>query len=40
MLFDEGGIGIMSSVKLFDFQKRILDNTTNKNKVAYYLDMG
>lgn len=29
----------MSSVKLFDFQKRILSETANANKVAYYLDM-
>lgn len=27
-------------MKLFDFQKRVLEQTKDKNKVAYYLDMG
>lgn len=27
-------------MKLFDFQKNVLEQTKNKNKVAYYLDMG
>lgn len=27
-------------IKLFDYQKEILDQTQDKNKVAYYLDMG
>lgn len=30
----------MSSVELFDFQKRILDDTKDRTRVAYYLDMG
>ena len=30
----------MSNVELFDFQKKILDDTSDKNHVAYYLDMG
>lgn len=30
----------MSNVELFDFQKKILDDTADKNRVAYYLDMG
>lgn len=30
----------MSSVRLFDFQKAILDETESKDRVAYYLDMG
>lgn len=27
-------------MKLYDFQEKVLNETTNKNKVAYYLDMG
>ena len=30
----------MSNVELFDFQKKILDETRDHNRVAYYLDMG
>lgn len=30
----------MSEVKLYDFQKRVLENTKDKNRVAYFLDMG
>lgn len=30
----------MSNVELFDFQQRILNDTEEKNRVAYYLDMG
>lgn len=30
----------MSNVELFDFQKKILNDTADKNRVAYYLDMG
>lgn len=28
------------SVKLYDFQRRILDETADRNRVAYYMDMG
>lgn len=30
----------MSSIKLFPHQSKSLENTRDKNKVAYYLDMG
>lgn len=30
----------MSEIKLYDFQKKILDNSKDKNRVAYFLDMG
>ncbi|MBR5835617.1 MAG: DEAD/DEAH box helicase [Bacteroidales bacterium] len=30
----------MSNVELFDFQRKILEDTSDKNHVAYYLDMG
>ena len=30
----------MNEIKLYDFQKNILADTKDKNKVAYYLDMG
>lgn len=30
----------MSNVELFDFQKKILNDTADRNRVAYYLDMG
>lgn len=30
----------MSEVKLFDFQKEVLKQSCNFNKVAYYFDMG
>lgn len=30
----------MTDVKLFDFQRKVLDDTANHNRVAYYLDMG
>lgn len=30
----------MSNVTLFDYQKNVLDETADFNKVAYYLDMG
>lgn len=30
----------MSEIKLYDFQKKILENSKDKNKVAYFLDMG
>lgn len=30
----------LSKVELFDFQKKVLEETKTKNKVAYYLDMG
>ena len=36
----KGVMCAMSKVELFDFQKEILDNTCNYNRVAYYLDMG
>ena len=30
----------LSKINLFDFQKKVLEETKTKNKVAYYLDMG
>lgn len=33
-------IKAMSSVKLFDFQNQILEETEDRTRVAYYLDMG
>ena len=31
---------MMSSIKLFKYQKEILEKTKDQNKVAYWLDMG
>lgn len=30
----------MSEIRLYDFQKDILNDTNSMNKTAYYLDMG
>jgi SNF2 family DNA or RNA helicase len=30
----------MTLIKAFDFQKNVLDDTADRNRVAYYLDMG
>lgn len=27
-------------IKLYDFQRKVLEDTKDLNKVAYYLDMG
>ena len=30
----------MKKIKLFPFQKKVLEETEGRNRVAYYLDMG
>lgn len=36
----KGVIETMSRIGLFDFQKKLLDDTHDRTRVAYYLDMG